>query len=153
MKPRVPVFAFVILLTASLPAAAQNLGDRCYKEVTVDGEILYKWVDYTGFTEYDINGKKIHYKSSNGYEKWYEYDANGNEIHRKDSDGSEKWYEYDSKGNLIHRKYSDGYEDWSEYDAKGNQIHYKNSTGSEYWFEYDFYSNGNVKTRRLYERF
>ena len=74
MKPRVPVFAFAILLTASLPAAAQNLGDRCYKEVTVDGETLYKWVDYAGFTEYDINGKEIHGKSSGGYECWFEYD-------------------------------------------------------------------------------
>lgn len=95
MKPRVPVFAFAILLTASLPAAAQNLGDRCYKEVIVDGEALYKWVDYADFTEYDINGKEIHWKSSGGYECWYEYDANGNEIHRKDSDGSEYWFEYD----------------------------------------------------------
>lgn len=132
MKPRFPVFAFAILLTAYLPAAAQNLGDRCYKEVTVDGETLYKWVDYTGFTEYDINGKEIHYKSSNGYEKWYEYDANGNEIHRKDSDGSEFWYEYDVRGNQIHRKDSDGF---------------------EYWYEYDFYADGKVKTCRTYKRF
>ena len=54
MKPRVPVFAFAILLTASLPAAAQNLGDRCYKEVTVDGKTLYRWVDYDSLDEYDF---------------------------------------------------------------------------------------------------
>lgn len=111
MKPRFPVFAFAILLTASLPAAAQNLGDRCYKEVIVDGEALYKWVDYAGFTEYDINGKE------------------------------------------IHGKYSDDTEYWYEYDAKGNRIHKKAFSGAEYWYEYDFYSNGKVKTCRIYERF
>ena len=44
--------------------------------------------------EYDINGKRIHEKGSDGHEWWSEYDENGNEIYRKNSDGEEYCYEY-----------------------------------------------------------
>ncbi len=132
MKKRSSIFAFAIFLAASLPAAAQNLGDRLYKEVAVDGKTLYRWVDYYSLDEYDSKGNEIHYKSSSGYEKWYEYDSRGNQIHYKSSSGYEEWYEYDSRG---------------------NKIHYKNSDGYEYWNEYDFYADGKVKTCRTYKRF
>ena len=39
---------------------------------------------------------------------------NGNLIHYKDSDGYEKWYEFNENGNLIHYKDSDGYEFYDE---------------------------------------
>ncbi|MBR6079467.1 MAG: hypothetical protein IKP60_04825, partial [Treponema sp.] len=80
MKKRSSIFAFAIFLAASLPAAAQNLGDRLYKEVAADGELLYRWMDYYSLYEYDSMGNIIHYKDSNGYEKWYEYDSRGNQI-------------------------------------------------------------------------
>jgi YD repeat-containing protein len=132
MKNRALIFAAAFIFLASLPAVAQDLGEKIYKEVTVEGEQLYKWVEYYSITEYDSNGNEIHYKDSYGYEKWYEYDSNGNEIHYKSSDGCEWWYEYDSKG---------------------NQIHYKTSKGYECWYEYTFYPNGNVKTEKAYSTF
>ena len=61
---------------------------------------------YGHFVEYDANGKCIHYKDSDGDERWYEYDDKGNPIHLKNSDVHEWWYD------------SDGNEHW--YDADGN---------------------------------
>ena len=83
--------------------------------------------------KYDTNGRLLHYKHSDGYEKRYEYDANGNMVHYKDSDGYEKWKEYDSNGNEIHYKDNDGYEKWCKYDSNGNMIHYKDNEGFEQW--------------------
>ena len=153
MKNRALIFAAAFIFLASLPAAAQELGEKIYKEVTVEGEQLYKWVEYYSITEYDSNGKEIHYKDSDGDEEWYEYDSKGNQIHEKSSSGDEEWWEYDSDGNQIHCKNSDGYEWWYEYDSKGNQIHYKTSKGYEWWYEYTFYPNGNVKTKKAYSTF
>jgi YD repeat-containing protein len=49
--------------------------------------------------EYDANNNRIHYKDSDGFERWCEYDADGNCIHYKDSNGIENWF--DSEGNVI----------------------------------------------------
>ena len=132
MKKRTLIFAAAFIFLASLPAVAQELGEKIYKEVTVEGEQLYKWVKYYSITEYDSKGNQIHYKDSNGDEVWWEYDSKGNQIHSKYSDGDEWWYEYDSKGNEIHSKYSDG---------------------DERWYEYTFHPNGNVKTKKEYKTF
>jgi len=96
-----------------------------------------------GFT-YDVNGKVLTYKNSNGH--WYECtrDDNGNALTRKDSDGS--WYEYtrDACGNELTRKDSDGR--WYEYtyDDNGNELTYKDSDG--YWFEYTYDTDGKILT-------
>ena len=70
--------------------------------------------------EYDSNGKLIHFKDSNGYERWREYDGNGKVIHYKDSNGFETWREYGSNGNELHFKDSNGYEFWCN--SNGNEI-------------------------------
>ena len=62
-----------------------------------------------------------------------EYDKHGNEIHFKNSDGYERWTEYGEKGKEIHFKNSNGLEWWREYDEEGKEIHYKNSNGEEWW--------------------
>ena len=61
------------------------------------GKKYDSWMHY----EYDANGKCIHDKNSEGFERWYDYDACGNMIHEKDSTGLEWRYEYDKNGVLI----------------------------------------------------
>ena len=36
---------------------AQNPGEKVYKQVNVNGEMLFKWLEVTDITEYDSNGK------------------------------------------------------------------------------------------------
>ena len=48
-----------------------------YKEITVNGKTEGHWVEIIEESEYDSNGKVIHYKDSAGYEYWHEYDSNG----------------------------------------------------------------------------
>ncbi|MBO7136604.1 MAG: hypothetical protein J6V73_08280, partial [Spirochaetaceae bacterium] len=150
MKLKVYI-AFVAAVFVAVPLCAQELGDKIQKELTVNGEKVTRMVKYTGFAEHDSNGKQIHFKRSDGFEKWTEYDSNGNKIHSKRSDGYEFWYEYDENGNMIHY-HSKHYEDylkkffytdtWYEYDENGNRTHELNSPGSECWRKYD--SKGNL---------
>ena len=121
-------FLAVFFILGALAFSAE-VGEKTYKEVTVNGKTLSKWVEVLSISEYDNNGNLIHSKNSNGYEYWKEYDSNGN---------------------LIHSKDSDGYESWKEYDSNGNQIHYKDSSGEEYWHEYTYWKNGKVKTKTEY---
>ena len=121
-------FLAVFFILGALAFSAE-VGEKTYKEVTVNGKTLSKWVEVLSISEYDNNGNLIHYKNSNGYEEWGEYDSNGN---------------------LIHYKNSDGKEEWNEYDSNGNQIHYKDSDGEEYWHEYTYWKNGKVKTKTEY---
>lgn len=97
-----------LTLLTGLFAFAQTPGEKVYKEVNVNGETVFKWLEVDYFTEYDRNGNEIHSKDNNGYEDWYEYDSNGNIIHSKDNKGYEKWYECDSNGNIIHSKDNKG---------------------------------------------
>ncbi|MBQ3824906.1 MAG: hypothetical protein II811_02085, partial [Spirochaetaceae bacterium] len=122
---RVMMIAVFALLSAF--AFAQTVGEKVYKEVSVNGEMVSKWLEVVSMAEYDSKGNEIYFKNSNGFERWSEYDSKGNKIHYKNSNGVEEWYEYDSKGNEIHFKNSDGDEWWYEYDSKGNEIHSKNS--------------------------
>ena len=121
-------FLAVFFILGALAFSAE-VGEKTYKEVTVNGKTLSKWVEVLSISEYDNNGNLIHYKNSNGYEYWKEYDSNGNLIHSKDSDGKEEW---------------------NEYDSNGNQIHYKDNDGEEYWHEYTYWKNGKVKTKTEY---
>lgn len=142
-------FLAVFFILGALAFSAE-VGEKTYKEVTVNGKTLSKRVEVLSISEYDNNGNLIHYKNSNGYEYWKEYDSNGNLIHSKYSDGYEEWNEYDSNGNLIHSQNSHGLEKWYEYDSNGNLIHYKDSNGEEYWHEYTYWKNGKVKTKTEY---
>ena len=143
------IFSVVFFILGALAFSAE-VGEKTYKEVTVDGKTLSKLVEVYSVIEYDSNGNWIHYKDNKGNEKWYEYDSNGNKIHSKDSDGYEEWYEYDGNGNEIHSKTKYGNEYWYEYDSNGNQIHYKDSSGEEYWHEYTYWKNGKVKIKTEY---
>ena len=145
-------FLAVFLILGTLAFSAE-VGEKTYKEVTVNGKTLSKWVEVLSISEYDNNGNLIHYKNSDGKEEWNEYDNNGNLIHSKYStytDSHDKWNEYDSNGNLIHSKYSYGWEEWHEYDNNGNLIHFKNSDGDEKWYEYTYWKNGKVKITTEY---
>lgn len=155
MKIRIPFFTLLLTFLALQYAYSQELGEQVYKEVTVNGAKLYKWVVYNSLSEYDENGNLIHSKVFDDGEKWYEYDSKGNRIHRKTSSGIEDFYKYDTKGNRIYFKRNFikinlEYESWSEFDSNGNEIHYNSSVGSDYWYEYTFYPNGNVKTKMEY---
>ena len=86
-------FLAVFFILGALAFSAE-VGEKTYKEVTVNGKTLSKWVEVLSISEYDNNENLIHFKDSDGYEYWKEYDSNGNLIHYKDSDGDEKWYEY-----------------------------------------------------------
>ena len=142
-------FLAVFFILGALVFSAE-VGEKTYKEVTVNGKTLSKWVEVLSISEYDNNGNLIHYKNSDGNEEWKEYDSNGNLIHYKNSNGYEYWKEYDSNGNLIHVKDSNGYEEWGEYDSNGNLIHFKDSDGDERWGEYTYWKNGRIKIKTVY---
>ena len=115
---------------------------KLYRQVSVGGEKLFKWVMLDSFVEYDAYGNEIHSQQSSGYEEWYEYGPDGNKIYTRNSFGYETWYEYDSSGNLIHEVWSDSDECWYEYDENDNMIHEEWSYGAERWCDYD--SDGNL---------
>ncbi len=75
MKTKKSILSLILLLSATFPIAAQSLGDKVYKEVTVDGKRVNKWVIFDSITDYDEKGNVIHAKSSSnwGLEYWLEY--------------------------------------------------------------------------------
>lgn len=88
--------------------------------------------------------KSIHYKQSNGFESWNEYDEHGNVLHYKDVMDNilnEHWYKYDEKNNEIYYRDSKGLEQWQEYNSENLLIHFKDSTGFEEYYRYDEYGN------------
>ena len=87
------IFSVVFFILGTLAFSAE-VGEKTYKEVTVNGKTLSKWVEVLSISEYDNNENLIHFKDSDGYEYWKEYDSNGNQIHYKDSSGEEYWHEY-----------------------------------------------------------
>ena len=125
-----------------------EVGQKIYKEVSVNNQTVSKWLVVNNIEEYeyDRKGNLIHYKNNAGmeecWEEWWEYDRKGKLIHYKDSIGDKLWCECDSKGNLIHCKDSTGYELWCECDSKGNLIHCKDSDDYEEWWKYD--NKGNL---------
>jgi hypothetical protein len=97
----------------------------------IDWAIRNNWID-----NFDLDDLDNVQGDFNGYISWLrtnkgvmtKFDSNGNMIHFKSSNGYEKWYKYDSTGNMVHFKSSNGYEKWQEYDSNGNLIHFKNSS-------------------------
>ena len=53
---------FVLLVMMSLPVCAQNIGDRLYKKVSVDGKSAYRWVDVFAIEEFDQNGNETYFE-------------------------------------------------------------------------------------------
>ncbi len=148
-------FFFLIILIAFINTImAQSIGDKVYKELTIDNQIVYKWCELYSIKEYNEQGKETRYTNSmidrintydyNGnktytkeiifwstpdvYETTYKYNNFGKVINEKSEkngqNNTEIFYEYDSKGNLIHTK-SDTQEEWNDYDDKNNIIHAK----------------------------
>lgn len=140
---KIYIAATAVMLSCTL-IFAQEVGDKFYKEVTVNNEKVSRLVEYVRIFENDANGNDIHYKDSSGSEKWAEYDLDGREIHLKSNSGYERWSEYDSNGNKIYYKDSSGSEEWSEYDYNNNVIHYKNINGLEEWYKYEYDLNENI---------
>ena len=60
-----------------------------YKEVSIPGEKVFRWVMLDSFVEYDPDGNEIHSQKSSGYEEWYKYGPDGNRIHTLNSFGYE----------------------------------------------------------------
>lgn len=121
-----------------------QFGENVYKQVTVDGKKVSKWLQLILIKKFDENGNCI-YQNKNGYEKWIEYDSHNNRVFEKSDDGEEKSWnrKYDSNGNCIWVEYEwSGYEVWADYDENGNLIHSKDSGYDEEWLEYD--SNNNL---------
>ena len=138
--------AFIVTIFMCISLSGLELGDKIYKDVTINGKKASRLVRYEYFYEMNPEGKQIHYKNINGNEIWDEYDLKGNLIWREGTVDLEKWYEcynYDEKGNKIYYKIDTAYEyreSW--YDSHGNIIHEKYKNGEEHWYEYD--SNGNM---------
>ena len=149
---RVVIYICLIIFLVSSNAFAQQLGERLYKEVVVDGQKVNKWVEVGSISIYDEKGNKIHEEKSNSDEYWYEYDAKNNLIHEKIFSGhewfEENWFEYGAKGSKIHEKRTKKYfptneERWYEYDNNGKLLSEKNSLNTTVkFFEND--ANGNI---------
>ncbi len=157
------IFLFSILLSCS----AEELGERIYKEITLNGEKYYKWLTYSQYTEFDEKGIKvlekdkdhiscIHEYNSQGFlihskfyifEDWYEYDLFGNCIKQHSIDyypSKETWKDFDINGNCIHEiEIIDNIKNeiWSDYNSKGKVIH-KNINNKEHHF-WDYDKEGN----------
>ena len=116
-----------------------SFGENVYKQVTVNGTKVNKWVQLVQIKKFDDNGNSI-YKNVNGNEIWTEYDTHNNMTLERTSEGDVKTWKrkYDSSGNNIwfKREWSE-YECWLDYDENGNKIHSKNSDYEESWMEYN----------------
>lgn len=149
MKNKIIFFVIFCFLFYSF-LYSEELGDKVYKEVNIDGEIFYKWLEYTKYEKFDINGNLVYTKELDSDEVFYKYDNNGNKIYEKYGD-HEDTYQYDKNNKLIHEKTS-SYEWWYEYDKYGTIIHEWTSDGyeSKTVCKYDkngklIYSKSNVK--------
>ena len=146
MKLKVCI-AFVAAVFVAVPLCAQELGDKIQKEFTVNGEKVTRMVEYTGFYEYNQEGKLIHEKHLGDFvffDIWYEYDTRGNLIHEKNSDGYEFWAKYDSNDNLI---YSD-FDVHIELDSNSNVIWEQGVKTDNIWCEFTYWPNGKLKTMK-----
>ena len=96
MKNLVVILGGLFFLTN---ATAQKVGEKVYKEFSINGELVGKWCEYMFLSEFDEFGRKTHTKGQFA-DTTYSYDENGNLI--SDSDGDV--YKYDSHGNMIYFK-------------------------------------------------
>lgn len=76
--------AFLFFLFAFLyfPVSTQEFGKNIYKEVTVNGEKVFRWVRLDLIGKHDSKGNLIHYKSSDGYESWSGYGSKDGIIYK-----------------------------------------------------------------------
>ena len=79
MKKIIVCFSILLALVVA-SGFGQDLGQKVYKEVTINGEIVKKWLKVTGIEDYDERGKSLYEKDTDGFSQ-YEYDDKGNEIH------------------------------------------------------------------------
>lgn len=86
--------------------------------------------------EQDSNGNYTHFKSDD-YECWREFDERGNLIHYRNTNGKERYYEYDERNNLLTSRFNTGYVANYEYDEKNNIIHFHTNRGIESFNNYD----------------
>ena len=124
-----------------------ELGGTYYREVTVNGERVNKWVVLAKMEKFDSNDTIIWFADMDTKEAWFENDSHGNRISEKRNNGQEIIWKrkYDANGKLIwfEKSGDDEKEVWNEYDTNGNLIHQKASSEKgieEIWSEYD--SNG-----------
>ncbi len=154
-----------IIFSMFLLYCFQLYSEPIYKNLPLDDEFLYKWVNVT-IEKYDTSGKTIYKKNHKGIESWYEYnndqlihfkDSIGNEqrnnefgqlVYFRTSSGVENYYdpkppieekkEYDKNGNLIYQLYYNGTEKWYKYNSHGKKLYEKElPSGYECWYEYD----------------
>lgn len=82
------IITAVLLSVIGFTLFAEEIKEKAYLEVEIDGKIQGKWCDFDRLVEYDRNGNEIHEKHSYGKEYWYKYDKNGNEIRCENSSGT-----------------------------------------------------------------
>lgn len=134
-------FFILYLFTITSLLYSQELGDRIYKEVLLNGKVLNKWLELSVIEEYDVNGNLIHYKDNDGEEEWYEYDPEGHEIYYRNNEGKEEWHEYNSKGEeIFYKLQSDGLIKEIKIDSNNIRTEYykanRNHLNEEHWDEY-----------------
>ncbi len=155
------LFIAIALCCTALLFAQEKIGDKVYKEVTVGGKKLGKWVvlvekknfdpkyiitETAGsktINEYDDKGRNIH---AQYYLMDSEYNSETNDYEDVLSLSGEIWLEYDAKGNKVYEKEWESndeefIETRYEYDSKGNMIYEENSLGIEFWYDYDAKGN------------
>ena len=137
IRPMKKILLAATFCFINIVASSQNIGDKIYRKIEINGAVSRKKLEVTYIAEYNENGNLIHSKDESGYERFYNYDSKGNLLYQKDTEGNESCYEYDEHGNVIHYKINHGYEYWNEYDSKGHKISYKDSNGQEDLYEYD----------------
>jgi len=99
-------FLFVCALYA-FELFSQEIGDKVYKEINVDGKKQYKWLIYRGCEEYDLKGRVIVNKFSWEYKKsgWnYSSQPKSDYYYVYDKHVKEIVYEYDANDRLVKEK-------------------------------------------------
>lgn len=82
------IITAVLLSVIGFTLFAEEIKEKVYLEVEIDGKIQGKWFDFFKLVEYDRNSNKVYEKSLYTGELWNEYDKNGNLIQQKDSVGT-----------------------------------------------------------------
>ena len=136
---KIALFICLLIALIGTNAFALKVGDKVYKEITINDKKANKWFE---IYEFDKVTNLFHSKSWDGDEVWL--DEKENILYQKDPDGFEKWY--NEKGRIIHKKYLDGSEEW--FDEYGRKTHIKFANGTEQWHD-KFDSNGRVIYGRI----
>ena len=151
---KITVCLLFLLVLVAVSSFGQELGQKVYREVTINGEVVKKWVKVIGIEDYDERGKALYEKDIDGFTQ-YEYDDKGNEIHwiwQTGKDRYEYWYEYDDQNRKIHQSETKPKKNsfkgtWYEYDDKGNLIREvdKDRTGKKITGEVLYENDGEGK--------